>query len=65
MAYPEPSRSDCGAPWNEIEICNDDGDVVAVVCGCYRCQRERSERDKEESGYYDDLYQQRKDRDLA
>lgn len=39
MTYPEPSRNDHGAPWNE----SDDGE-----CDCERCCRDRRRAWREE-----------------
>lgn len=40
MAYPEPSMSDCGAPWNEEDAINEDGEEI-IICGCYACKARR------------------------
>ena len=40
MTYPEPSIGDCGAPWNEEEYVDEDGEE-RVRCGCFQCSRRR------------------------
>lgn len=40
MAYPEPSINDCGAPWNEEEVENEDRETI-IICGCSRCKKRR------------------------
>ena len=42
------SASDCGAPYNEKEIYDDDGEVIDVVCGCSRCERLRKRQYEED-----------------
>ena len=43
MSWPEPSGYDCGADWSMEEIEGDNGEVIAVRCGCYCCKRARRE----------------------
>lgn len=38
------------APFNEIEITNEDGDII-TVCGCTSCQRARREEARAEAEY--------------
>lgn len=64
MPYPEPSRADHDAPWNQQDFINEDGEED-TRCGCTSCQRRHVEEAREESGYYDDLYEQAKDRRLG
>ena len=49
MPWPEPSGHDCGAPWNEEDAIDDDGNEV-IICGCYSCKRRRREAAREEYG---------------
>ena len=64
MSYPEPSRADHNAPWNLIDIEDDDGETT-TECGCTFCNKARLEAYREESGYYDDLFEQQRDRRLG
>ena len=43
MAYPEPSVHDCGAPWNAIEVEDEETGEVYIICDCSRCRRMRLE----------------------
>ena len=52
MSYPEPSEYDHGAVWTEGE----DGE-----CDCVMCRRRRQEEYREDSGYYEDLYERRRE----
>ena len=53
MTYPEPSRSDCGAPFNEVEIEDQDGNIY-IICGCSRCHAARKKLWREEREIEDD-----------
>ena len=43
MAYPEPSVHDCGAPWNEIEIEDEETGETFIICDCSRCRKMRED----------------------
>jgi hypothetical protein len=55
MPYPEPSLSDHGAPWNEVE----DEETGEVYCGCTSCRAKRRKRADEERSI-DDYEHRRK-----
>ena len=43
----EPSKSDHNAPYNEIEITDEDGNEI-TVCGCHSCNQARRKKLKDE-----------------
>ena len=55
MTWPEPSMRDCGAPWNEEEIEDENGDIH-IVCGCTGCRAGRAKmaRDEREIDDYEE-----------
>ena len=57
MAYPEPSLHDCGAPWNEEDAVDEDGEEI-TVCGCSSCQAARRKAARDEAAIDD--YEDRK-----
>lgn len=45
MPWPEPSIYDHGAPWNEEDELDEDGEVVGTRCGCLNCHKARLAED--------------------
>ena len=48
MAYPEPSIHDCGAPWNQEESVDEDGEEI-IICGCSACVAARRKAARDEA----------------
>lgn len=53
MAWPEPSLSDCGAPWNQ-----DEDEAGDIICSCTGCKRARKNADID----WDDIYEREDER---
>ena len=54
MRQLEPDdRYDCGAPYNEIEVKDEDGNEI-TICDCRHCRKNRKFRDYEPPDHDDD-----------
>jgi NAD-dependent SIR2 family protein deacetylase len=44
------SSSECGAPWNEIDIIDEDTEEEETVCGCNSCKQQMIKKHLAEYG---------------
>lgn len=49
MAYPEPSMSDCGAPWNMDEYEDPETGELEWICSCTKCVSRRKKEARAEA----------------